>query len=204
MYVKIINDKAQSFKGRRYYLCGFYFQRDGKRLHIAVWEHFNGKVPQGMHIHHKDGNRANNQIENLELLPGGKHLSYHNKGRSKDFPIEARIAAAKWHGSPEGIEWHKKHYEEFQHKLHEPGEFICEYCGQKYITEIKGNNRFCSNNCKTRWRWHSGIDNVERICTECGRSFIVNKYVKKKTCSPKCATKSISRTKRGQKPRILP
>uniref|UniRef100_A0A6M3LFW1 Putative homing endonuclease n=1 Tax=viral metagenome TaxID=1070528 RepID=A0A6M3LFW1_9ZZZZ len=35
----------------------------------------------GLVVHHKDGNRQNNRIENLELKPNGKHISDHQRGR---------------------------------------------------------------------------------------------------------------------------
>ena len=42
----------------------------GKRqlLHWYVWEKYNGYIPPGFVIHHKDNNPANNEIENLELV----------------------------------------------------------------------------------------------------------------------------------------
>ena len=33
----IIGETCQKFLGDRYWLCGKYFQRQGKRLHRAVW-----------------------------------------------------------------------------------------------------------------------------------------------------------------------
>ena len=68
MEVQRISTTAQRFDGVTYYLCGEYFQRKGRRLHRAVWEHHNGKIPNGYHVHHKDGDRNNNDISNLELL----------------------------------------------------------------------------------------------------------------------------------------
>lgn len=39
-----------------------------KYEHRIVWENYNGKIPKGYVVHHKDGNRQNNDINNLELL----------------------------------------------------------------------------------------------------------------------------------------
>ena len=68
MEVKVISNTVQKFNGESYYLCGQYFQRKGKRLHRTVWEFHNGTIPKGYHVHHKDGNRSNNAIENLTLM----------------------------------------------------------------------------------------------------------------------------------------
>jgi hypothetical protein len=37
-------------------------------LHRAVYMAFVGKIPDGMEINHIDGNKANNRIENLEIV----------------------------------------------------------------------------------------------------------------------------------------
>jgi hypothetical protein len=49
--------------------------------HRLVWEFHNGPIPEGWHIHHKNGNRSDNRIENLEAINGRlhhrlKHSSY--------------------------------------------------------------------------------------------------------------------------------
>ena len=42
--------------------------------HRAVWIDNHGKIPDGAIIHHKDGNRANNHISNLEMYSSnGEH-----------------------------------------------------------------------------------------------------------------------------------
>ena len=52
---------------------------DGKNvlLHRYVWEKFNGKIPKGFQVHHKDKNRSNWQIENLELVNNSEHHKFH-------------------------------------------------------------------------------------------------------------------------------
>ena len=39
-----------------------------KRVHRAVWEAFNGAIEGRLEINHKDLDRANNRLENLELI----------------------------------------------------------------------------------------------------------------------------------------
>ena len=45
-----------------------YVKISQKYQHRIVWEKENGPIPKGYVIHHKDGDRKNNAIENLELL----------------------------------------------------------------------------------------------------------------------------------------
>ena len=42
---------------------------DGKLRfeHCVVWESYNGKISLGMQINHKDFDKTNNKIENLEI-----------------------------------------------------------------------------------------------------------------------------------------
>lgn len=71
---------------------GYYGMTNGKRysMHRFIWESERGKIPDGWDIHHIDGNKENNEIENLECLPKSEHTkkySPHNnqytKGRKK-------------------------------------------------------------------------------------------------------------------------
>jgi hypothetical protein len=50
---------------------GFVYQ------HIAVWEREHGPVPQGWHVHHRNGVRDDNQLENLEALSVAEHHRRH-------------------------------------------------------------------------------------------------------------------------------
>ena len=50
-------------------------KRKTVRIHRLVYEAFVGDIPKGFHIHHKDGNRQNNRIDNLELLHPAEHAS---------------------------------------------------------------------------------------------------------------------------------
>jgi|GEM_PF-3505190 len=51
---------------------------DRKQLHVYVWEKFNGKLPIGCGIHHKDKDRSNNNIANLVCLTVKEISSKHN------------------------------------------------------------------------------------------------------------------------------
>lgn len=46
-------------------------------LHRYVWELYNGPIPEGYDVHHKNGNRSCNCIVNLELIEHRKHLRMH-------------------------------------------------------------------------------------------------------------------------------
>jgi hypothetical protein len=199
MVVTVISRTIQEYRGERYYLCGKYFQRAGRRLHVAVWEDQNGrKVPDGHDVHHRDHDRSHNQPGNLEAKPRGKHISDHQLGHERGIPPKATAAAARWHGTDEGLAWHHRHYEAHKHLLHRQDDFKCDQCGAAFTAADNGQNRFCSNGCKTKWRKASGIDNETRHCVRCKTDFVVNRYSKTATCGRTCAA-AVSGDKRRRK-----
>lgn len=177
----------QEFDGLRYYLCGKYYQRNGVRLHRVVWTTTHGReIPSGYHVHHVDGDRANNHPDNLELKPSRQHLSDHNLGHQRGVPLSAIEAAKAWHASEAGRAWHQEHYEQTKAVLHRRAEFTCLQCGATFETVAKHTNRFCSGTCKTKYRKASGVDDVPRVCAGCGETFTVNRYARRAYCTKSC------------------
>ena len=125
-----------------------YFRRGHSSLHRDVWEFYNGSIPKGMQIHHKDGNPVNNDISNLELIDPKSHSKIHEADRSK--------AAADWHGSEEGREWHRKHVSESLAKAWEQPHYYtkveatertCVWCGDKFFAKHP-KAKFCQPDCQ--------------------------------------------------------
>lgn len=63
-----------------------------KLVHRLQWEKYYGAIPEGYQVHHKDENKLNWSIDNLELLPDTEHHRQHaiknglgksNKGKLK-------------------------------------------------------------------------------------------------------------------------
>ncbi len=173
-----------------------------KRMHRYVWEFYNGTIPKGYEIHHKDRNKANNSISNLEIMQKGKHSSLHcsetvnnDLERTKENLDRIRPLTKEWHSSEEGRKWHEEHYQKTRESFCQTRSFVCEQCGKPFnSTQVK--SRFCSNTCKAKWRRSKGLDNEKRICIICGKEFETNKFKKQKTCSRSCGNKLRGRTLR--------
>lgn len=185
----VVSETKQIFNGKPYYYCGKYFQNDGERLHRVVFEAHKGAIPAGMVVHHIDEDRHNNAIDNLMLMRAGEHSAHHHYGVKENMPVEALLAATEWHGSNEGIEWHKKHYAKIGHVLQRVGVFTCIVCGVEYSAKIRGNNSFCSAKCCTKHRRDSGLDNEDRVCEYCSALFSVNKYKANRFCGRTCSAR---------------
>jgi hypothetical protein len=112
------------------YVAGKMFYR-----HRLVWELANGPIPIGHIVHHKDGNRRNNDLSNLELMSRKAHCKHHNDD-DKTADIDAYRAMKRNAGASRA-------------KV----EIVCAECGQKAIkTKARQGNLYCSTKCKQRAR----------------------------------------------------
>ena len=69
------------YDGHKVYMNGNYpaifLNGQNQHVHRLEWEKHNGKIPEGFIVHHKDENKLNWSIENLELLSRGDHIKKH-------------------------------------------------------------------------------------------------------------------------------
>ena len=168
-------------------------------LHRDVWESAHGEIQPGFHVHHIDGNTANNSLGNLEAIGVIDHCSRHpwsndRVQRQSEHLERIRHLTKDWHASPAG---RAKHVEigglSYAGFVSAPKP--CSQCGLEFKPNKIGNlDKFCSNRCKSAHRRASGIDDETRICAECGASFAVNRYSGTKACSRSCANRARSRT----------
>lgn len=206
MHVTVASEDTQIFNGRKFSKgSNKYFYRTvgpkekaeiGKAresLHREVWKTHYGDIPEGFVVHHKDHNKNNNQLSNLDLVSDREHRSMHSKEFHAANPGHATRAIGiaqdncrKWHSSSDGHAWHKQHYEKNKDKLHKDIEVVCECCGKVCVSTDTGRNKYCSRNCKSQARRDSGVDNEVRECLWCKQAFEANKYAKVKYCSRKC------------------
>lgn len=193
--------KFRRDKRTGYYLSSRRINGKRKRLHVYVWECERGEIPEGYHVHHKDEDKANNDISNFVLLTGKKHVGLHatEHAESKHDEVlqnlrENAIPASKeWHRSEAGREWHKQHYERIKDQLYIKRDFKCLNCGKEFTSPQAG-AKFCSNNCKSAYRRKTGADDTTKICVACGEEYRANKYQQTKYC-PACSGKRRKRNR---------
>ena len=134
--------------------------------------------------------KSNNSISNLELIEKGRHIRHHWNDEKRKWASEncekIRHLTKEWHGSPEGLAWHKYHAEKCKFGKWDPIKYNCKLCGSEYESSKRSNVKFCSNKCKSAWRRKEGLDNIIRKCEKCDNEFSTNKYKKRKYCSHTC------------------
>lgn len=126
-----------------------YFSRSGSFYHVALWVKHHGPVPDGYHVHHKDGDTTNNDISNLECLSAEHHAAAH-PGRGKgekqaDHLTRIRPLTKAWHASPEGLAWHADNARKaWEHRKEH--DLVCGYCGGQF-TSLFADAKFCGRSC---------------------------------------------------------
>lgn len=201
----------QEFDGLRFYRkpSGYYkadHKIGGQYMHRYVWQHHNGAIPAGHHIHHVNGDRTDNRIENMELLAAGKHSAFHMHERHTTpgglaktmVALEAaRAAAPAWHASEAGREWHSANsIRTWKNRVRV--DLTCTYCGGGFSGYAGSQKRgFCSPSCQGMARKASGIDDELRECTVCSAPFTANKYTKTRTCGKACWKEALSRARKS-------
>lgn len=190
--------KSKNYSDRMYYRPnGTHVTNGVESLHREIWKAHCGPIPEGAHIHHKDGNPLNNDISNLECISSNlAHQDLHGdttksesyKQRRAAHLKKARQLAAAWHSTDEGLEFHSRLAKEFWEQK-EIEKRVCLQCGDSYETRHNAGSKFCSNNCKSAYRRSLKLDHEKRWCAFCGEEFEANKYFSTKTCSNSCAAK---------------
>lgn len=153
---------SQMFDGKLYVLDseGRYLTYSGKRLHREVWKKHFGEIPKGYVIHHIDGDRLNNRIENLQCLSASEHTRIHMQDSERKEKMlrsnkerwqELDAARREWAKTPEGKRWYQEHWKESIGKM-KPIEKKCAACGKTFLDKSGGHGRYCSQNCKMKAR----------------------------------------------------
>lgn len=201
----VYDDKKWTKVKSGYYICSVKSTKNKNWLHQYIYEKEVGKIPDGYHIHHIDGNKDNNDIANLKLLTPSEHAKEHGEYKhsnperyKKQCEHLDRIRPDHvWPKDPEKYEIHREALKRGMRNS-EPVEKVCSHCGKKYVSKKFGKHLFCSNKCKSAYRRKHGLDDVVRVCHVCGEDFKINKYRKTSTCSRSCANVLRARTMKNE------
>jgi hypothetical protein len=119
------------FNGQGYFLSahGYYARKNGY-LHRDIYSATYGNIPHGWHVHHKDENPLNNDIDNLVAMAGREHLLLHNKGHTR---------------RPAGVLATLARINSQTHTA------TCLRCEEAFTSKGAHPSRFCSRRCRTSY-----------------------------------------------------
>ena len=121
-----------------------------KDEHVVVWESINGPVRDGCVIHHINGNKRDNQIENLEMKTREQHVRDHFAG----IPLKERMSEEALKKQREGA----RAYGITIRKCNKEGYSHCCSCNQILPAECFTKNR----------SRHNGL---HYMCRECRKAY---------------------------------
>ncbi len=165
-------------------------------LHRQIWADAHGRIPEGKHIHHIDGNPLNNNISNLELADPVEHRRQHMVARLKDPEYakkhkkafdEARQRNIIWQQTAEGKEERRKSTLNAWVARKKDKECECSVCRKTFFSWDK-NTKYCSKSCRARSFREDPANQVTLACPVCGSSFTQYRHARAKTCSCKCGS----------------
>ena len=95
--------------------------------HKYIYEFHYGRLQQGIHVHHKNGNKSDNHIDNLEALTNSDHTQKHSK------PAPTKTYICPWCGNSfERNDRIVRHNQKIQKKY---GPFCNKSCGASWGRE---------------------------------------------------------------------
>lgn len=170
------------YKGRNYVMnkYGHYVTSVTKNhvvtrhyIHRDIWEDNFGPIPEGYHVHHKDGDRLNNVIENLECVSIKEHSERHP-------------GFAEWTRRDDVRKSHSKMMRRILDETPIRTQ-TCEICGKEF-TYRQANGvpaKVCSNQCRGKKNRMTYTKTF--VCAYCGKEFTRFIGHKRTFCSISCA-----------------
>ena len=161
-------------------------------IYRFIWTYFNGEIPDGYEIHHRDFNHDNNNISNLQLLPKAEHRRLHNpckeENDSKKNSKHYCAVCGKEFGHRRGqYVYCSAKCRRTAEKIRATKTKVCEVCGKEFSTISDA--RFCSQKCIGKFYKRRET----KTCPICGKTFEARLVHNRKYCSRECANESYKR-----------
>src|SRR3990167_2182519 len=170
-----------------------YFQRHGEwrsnpvYLHREVWKFNHGAIPDGFHVHHKNGDTLDNKPENLECVSRRKHSEQHrqqNSERMRNKNPARGLSYKAWLESAAGVIWRKIHARRQSARQRCAEKFKCAMCGNFY-RDLENTYLFCGPRCERKFLAKEKREVLRKERQDKKERYIQEKY---RTIECKCGT----------------
>lgn len=112
-----------------------------------VWARINGSIPQGHHIHHRDGDYTNNALNNLECISAGDHIRRH--WEQGDIPTKFGYGDPR----PPYKRPYKIAYMAEYNRTKKKQPAVCSMCGSAFLQDKYLLHPTCSRSCGAKAFW---------------------------------------------------
>lgn len=192
--IEDVSETQKKFAGYRFYKSSTRRFACTISMHRFVWTYFNGEIPEGYEIHHRDLNPDNNDIANLQLLTKEEHKKVHaatkeKRKLEKKSTFICAVCGCEYEAVSRGnntycsIKCKEIAKRERAAKLLKKREIrVCIQCGREFSAPINGNQKFCSWSCVGK----SHRKRETRVCLHCGKEFSARITSDRKYCSTNC------------------
>jgi len=191
--IENVSDTQKKFAGFKFY------KNIGKNfcctisIHRFIWTYFNGEIPDGFDVHHRDLNHDNNDIANLKLVTKDEHKKIHAAIKAKRKPdkkstFTCAVCGHEYEAANRGNNTYcSPECKKFAERTRAAEIKNCEVCGKEFSTSDAA--RFCSKKCVGEFFKRQEV----KTCPICGKTFsdVVSKH--RKHCSPECAAAALRR-----------
>ena len=152
--IEIIDEKHQRFNGQIFYNTKKGHLYRTVTLHEAVWRFHFGDIPVGYVIHHRNGDKTDNRIENLQLMTNSEHRVWHNQHDKIAYHCdycgkEIRKCVTGRSGKLHFCDGHCWGRYIIENKVYHQ-EQICVICGKKFLAHKYSKTKTCSTGCKCK------------------------------------------------------
>jgi hypothetical protein len=101
--------------------------------HRYIWEKFNGKIPDGFEIHHKNGNKQDNRLSNLELITRLEHRRLHEGWKLENNLWLKKCPDCNWWLEVNNLNWY---FTTEKNRNKKPGAILFGRCRKCHIRKV--------------------------------------------------------------------